>query len=278
MEHFKYSYKTENDDNILVNIYNSGYQKCHSNYSVGPLVRKNYLIHHVVSGKGKYIVNEKVYNISKGDTFLIYPNTVVSYCADENHPWEYYWVGFGGIDVKTLIDKTDFSKNNCVIHTNKENEIKETLLQIYNASGEEFYKHIKMIGYLYQFLSILIEESKHKPEGIDISQSYTKKAIDFICENYNREINVTDIASFVGISRSHLYKIFTKHLSVSPKNYLDNFRIMQAKELLERTNFTINEVASMVGFDDQLHFSKSFKKIVKKSPKQYKNDIISNKD
>ncbi len=278
MEHFKYSYKTEISDNILVNIYNSGYQKCEANHSMGPLVKKNYLIHHVVSGKGTYTVNEKTYNISKGDTFIIYPNTVVSYCADQSDPWEYYWVGFGGVDVKMLIDKTDFSKENCVIHTNREDDLKETLLNIYNASGSEFFRHIKMIGYLYQFLSILIEESKNTVEEIDISQTYIKKAIDFISENYNKPINITDIASYIGISRSHLYKIFTKQLSVSPKNYLDNFRIMQAKELLERTNYTINEVASMVGYDDQLHFSKAFKKNTTKSPRQYKNEIISRKN
>lgn len=278
MEHFKYSYKTENSDNILINIYNSGYQKCESNHSMGPLVRNNYLIHHVVSGKGTYIVNDRVYNISKGDTFIIYPNTVVSYCADEKDPWEYYWVGFGGVDVKMLIEKTDFSSENCVIHINREKDLKEILLNIYNASGVEFFRHIKMIGYLYQFISILIEESKNKIEEIDISQTYTRKVIDYISENYNKDINITDIASHIGISRSHLYKIFVKQLSMSPKKYLDNFRIIQAKELLEKTNYTINEVANMVGYSDQLHFSKAFKKNTMKSPRQYKNEILSRKN
>lgn len=278
MKHFKYSYKTEDSDNISINIYNSGYQKCKSNHVMGPLVRKNYLIHHVVLGKGTYTVNEKVHQISKGDTFIIYPNTVVSYCADKDDPWEYYWVGFGGVDVKMLIDKTDFSKQNCVIHTEREKDLQKTLLNIYNASGAEFFRHIKMIGYLYQFLSILIEESKNSVETNNIYQTYTKKSIDFICENYNRQINITDIASHIGISRSHLYKIFTKQLSISPKSYLDNFRIMQAKELLEKTNYSINEIASMVGYSDQLHFSKVFKKNTGKAPRQFKNEIICKKN
>ena len=108
MEPFKYSYKTEKDDAALVNVYNSGYQKCTPGYHMGPLTRNRYLIHHVVSGKGYYVVNGETFSIQEGDSFLIYPNTVVSYFADREDPWEYYWVGFDGPDAKILISKTDF--------------------------------------------------------------------------------------------------------------------------------------------------------------------------
>ena len=55
MEPFKFSYKTEKEDAIMVNIHRSGYQKCSAGYQMGPLSRSVYLIHHVVSGKGYYL-------------------------------------------------------------------------------------------------------------------------------------------------------------------------------------------------------------------------------
>lgn len=270
MDSFKYSYKTEKDDNILINVYNCGYQKCESGYAMGPVVRNRYLIHHVVSGKGRYTVDQHTYEIHEGDTFIIYPNKVVSYVADESDPWEYYWVGFGGVDVKSLIAKTDFSPEHAVIHTQRGEELKEILLSIYHSSGGEFYRHIAMVGYLYLFLSVLIACSEKKEEEVDILQVYSKKAVDFISENYGTRIAVADIASHLGISRSHLYRVFMKYTGASPQSYLERYRIKQGSILLEQTSLSVSEVANSVGYEDPLYFSKVFKKWMHCSPKEYR--------
>lgn len=269
MEPFKYSYKTEKDDAALVNIYNSGYQKCTPGYHMGPLTRNRYLIHHVVSGMGYYVVNGNTFRIQEGDTFLIYPNTVVSYFADQEDPWEYYWVGFLGADVKNLLSKTDFTPQNPVIRTNHSEELKELLLQIYESSGGEYYRHIRMAGYLYLFLSKLVEYSESHEEAVDLSLEYAKKAVDFISEHYSNPISVLDIAADLGVSRSHLYRIFMKNFSISPQVYLEQFRIRQSRLLLEQTALSISEIASSAGYDDPLHFSKVFKKLYGVSPRGY---------
>lgn len=270
MDSFKFSYKTEEKDIILMNIYNSGYQKCENGYEVGPIVRNRYLIHHVVSGRGYYTVGEKTYVVNTGDTFIIYPGAVVSYCADEEYPWEYYWVGFGGGDVKTLISQTDFTPEAPVISLHHSEELKEILLKIYHCSGNELSNHVAMTGYLYLFLSVLIKYASAKPKNIDISVDYIRQAVDFISENYEKPISVIDIAERLRISRSHLYRIFMKHMSQSPKSYLENYRIKQACILLKQTSMTVSQVAGSVGYEDQLYFSKVFHKQMKLSPRAYR--------
>lgn len=270
MESFKYSYKTDVDDNISVNVYNCGYQKCEGGYGIAPIIRRRYLIHHVVAGKGYLVINEKTYQITEGDTFIIYPNMVVSYYADKEDPWEYYWVGFGGADVKALILRTDFTKDSPVIQTEHSGELKEILLKIYKSSGEKAYHHIQMVGYLYLFLSVLIRCSVNSNYNVDISLEYIKKAVDYVAENYEKQITVNDIANCLGVSRSHLYRVFVNHLSKSPKAYLEEYRIRQAGVLLRQTTMMINEVANSVGYEDQLHFSKMFKKLMEVSPREYR--------
>ena len=68
------------------------------------------MIHHIVSGKGYYVVGSKTYTLTAGDNFLVYPLTEITYYADEYEPWEYYWVGFSGSDAASIISASEFSK------------------------------------------------------------------------------------------------------------------------------------------------------------------------
>ena len=63
-----------------------GMQECKPNYSYGPAVRPNYLLHYCLSGQGEYHVNNQVYQIKAGDAFLIMPNVVTYYQADQHEP------------------------------------------------------------------------------------------------------------------------------------------------------------------------------------------------
>ena len=91
---YKNSYKVNKKELVSLSVYNVGFQKCEPLYQWGPGIRDHYLIHHILSGKGYYSVGGKVYALSTGDTFLVYPQTEITYYADEKDPWEYAWVGF----------------------------------------------------------------------------------------------------------------------------------------------------------------------------------------
>lgn len=290
MDTFKYSYKNEKENTIMMNIYNCGYQKCEAKFCVGPRYINSYLIHHVVSGKGycsiNYIdkkhksqtnnapVEDKVFEIKSGDTFIMYPDSIVTYFADDKDPWEYYWVGFGGSDAKNLLAQTNFSKDNIVIESKNNYRLKDFLLNIYYSTGENTSNKIRMIGFLYLFLSEIIKISSKTKANTDISVEYVKKAVEYIRDNYSQKITVVDIANFLGVSRSHLYRVFVKNLEKTPKEYLDYYRIKQSLILLERTALTVNEVSNTVGYSDQLHFSKVFKKMMEVSPREYRKNCV----
>lgn len=270
MENFKYSFKAQKEDGILMNVYNCGYQKCAGGYRMGPVIRRGYLIHHVFSGKGRFTVGGVTYPIREGDTFLIYPDTPASYEADETDPWEYYWVGFGGAEACHLMEHTAFSPTHPVMATDRRERLRDLLLQLYQVTGNELSDHTRMVGYLYLVLSVLIEASGHPQNPRELSELYLKKAVDFITDHYEAPISVTEIAAHIGISRSHLYRIFMQHLDESPKQYLEHYRMQQAARLLEQTSLSIAEVAALVGYGDPLHFSKAFKLRMGVSPKHYR--------
>ena len=78
-----------------------------------------------------------------------------------------------------------------------------------------------------------------------------------------------DIAKAVGVSRSHLYRVFMSNVGQSPIDYLTNYRISEACSLLKSTNLSIAEIAVSVGFFDQFYFSRVFKKVKGIPPSKY---------
>lgn len=95
----------------------------------------------------------------------------------------------------------------------------------------------------------------------------------YIEENYGSTIKVEDIAENIGVDRKYLRNLFFKYLGVSTKDYLTNYRIEKAKEMLAANSVAVCEVASAVGYADALGFSKLFKKHVGVSPSDYRNGV-----
>lgn len=89
-------------------VQNTGSQQCAPNYGWGPGVRDHFLLHHVIAGSGVFACGDRRYALKAGDTFLIYPNTTIHYCAAAQEPWEYVWVGFSGLDAAAYVELTDF--------------------------------------------------------------------------------------------------------------------------------------------------------------------------
>ena len=271
---YKQSYKQEIVDNVSLAIFNCGLQSCTPGHQWGPGVRDHFLIHFVISGKGKYTCNGKSYSLKAGDMFLIKPSQVVNYVADENDPWEYYWVGFNGTYAQKAVSNLPFKDNNPVYSPKDYETCKEYLYQIYANSGNNMSNSTAMLGYLYLFLAKLIEEGTMiSPVQAVTQSSYVIEAIKYIQFNYSSDISVDDIANAVGISRSHLYRVFVSNLGQSPIDYLTEYRINEACELIKNTNLSISQIAVSVGFFDQFYFSRVFKKIKKIPPSKYLSSL-----
>jgi len=268
---FKNSYKDTIKENLGLSVYNTGFQRCEPGYAWGPAVRNHYLIHYISSGKGRYQCGDRTFDVSAGDLFLVYPSKIVSYTADEKDPWEYFWVGFNGGDSNRLLAMTDFTRDHPVIHCESpDTRYQEILMQIYEQRGSQPWNDAEMTGRLYHFLSELIRLSCTRENRHGFRYAYVENALRFIQYNYTDDISIEDIAAYIGVSRSYLYKLFTEAMGLSPKEYLMNLRISQACGLLRSNEMTISQISASVGFKDPLYFTRVFKKSKGMTPGQMK--------
>lgn len=102
------------------------------------------------------------------------------------------------------------------------------------------------------------------------TSALVKRAIAYLQQHYARSISRWELAQDVGVSEDYLSRVFNQELSLSPWEYLNRYRIYQAKELLHRSNDSIGSIAQQVGFQDQRYFSRVFRKLTGVGPKEYR--------
>lgn len=255
-----------------------GMEECDPGHSYGPIKRSEYLLHYILKGKGTYIVDGQTYHLGKHDAFIIYPDETTYYEADVDDPWTYIWIGFDGIKASICLNYANLNKENRVCSFDCEPILLDCINGMLSASQLTYANDLKREAFLFLFLSTLIHE-KHDPstkaeEVHDYPiHVYVEHALEFIAHNYEKNIKVNDIANYIGINRSYLTNIFKKSLNVSPQEYLVNYRLNKACSLLKTTNLPVSTIASQVGYDDPLTFSKVFKNFHEVSPSTYRNQL-----
>jgi two-component system response regulator YesN len=106
---------------------------------------------------------------------------------------------------------------------------------------------------------LLSEQALLNTEREASNEDIVKSIVQFLQNNYEKDINFTQIASDYNFSASYLTKMFKDHIGIPPIKYLIEYRIKVAQKMLIDTKLTIKEIAEKTGFIDQFYFSKCFK-------------------
>lgn len=97
----------------------------------------------------------------------------------------------------------------------------------------------------------------------------------YIANHYNEDISLTTAAQLVNISPIYLSRLFKKEVGINFLDYLNQFRINEAKNLLQNMKYNVIETAELSGFRNTKYFSKIFKKTVGITPSQYRKRHIN---
>lgn len=256
-------------------IYQCGSEYCPSGHFHGPAVRDHYLIHYIHKGKGIFQIGDTTYHLKAGNGFLICPDIVTFYQADKNDPWWYSWVGFHGLKAESYLVEAGLTAEHPIFEYTEDDYIGDCF---HEMSEAYFLKHgnIKRMAYLYLFLYKLMQtntrelyynskESRH--------DAYINEALQFVEMNYTRKITIDMLSNYVGLNRSYLNSIFKEALGKTLQQYLMEFRVRKACELLENSSLQVGDISHAVGYPDQLLFSKVFKRIQGVTPSEYRKNI-----
>lgn len=241
--------------------------------------RSEYIIHFIFSGKGFYAPSSRtMHQLSAGQMFLIHPGMPVIYGSDSVDPWHYGWVGFSGIKADMILKQCGFTSNRLILPMPKQDMIMECINNIMDCKKLTYANDLRRKAWMLTLFAELIDFHNHLPSGRSrggmeqsgSTNAYVNLAVEYIKNYYKEGINVSDIAEHLGISRAYLNYAFQKEFGLSIQKFLIDFRMHKAANLLVSTFDTVKEISMSIGYEDQLTFSKAFKKKFGKSPKNYR--------
>ena len=249
-------YLLENKNLPLINPYKCGYQHCPPGHTPGFLVRDYWLIHYVVSGKGKYVERGTVNEVKAGECFIIRPMEIANYCADENEPWYYIWVAFTAeIALPELLDES-------VIDGTAVSDVFLSLTEL-DEQRKNLEEHLA--GKIFEIISLL---SVHKAPK-SRSNGIVETAKNIIETSYDT-INVTKLSEKMHLSRTYLSSVFKKSEGITLQQYLQSFRLRKAATFIKEMNMSPGQAGNAVGFSDIYSFARAVEKYFKITPTGFK--------
>lgn len=236
----------------------------------------------VLSGNGRYRVEDKIHYIKEGDVLIFNPSVGHQSLPleTEENPARELLIGFSDIQLRNFErNRLPMTEGSSIIHTS--GELRQRIFKICasmeaeNAVDKPGRYHM-MKAYLMQLLVLLLRE---QAEPVKNCQSYAFETVNkkyvveqirnYFEDHYSEKVSLDRIAENMYLSPFYISKIFKSETGDTPIRYLINIRLEKAREiLLEDMSMSVQEVAAMVGYDDAYHFSKLYKKHFGVSPSQ----------
>ena len=188
---------------------------------------------------------------------------------------EVYWVHFTGSEVKNLLRKYGIKDGMNVIYSGTSLEYTRIFKQMIYELQLCQVDYPQLLSMLLQQIFILLHRQLTRDRTIknEYLESEMELATQYFNENYNTDISIENYAASRGMSISWFIRNFKKYSKITPMQYLVSLRITNAQILLETTNYSISEIAAIVGYDNPLYFSRIFRKQKGVSPKQYRDKV-----
>lgn len=229
---------------------------------------------YVVDGKGEFNIQGQRFPVKPNDFVIINPQVEHTELSSPDEPLEYIVLGINGLSFSNLTPVSEGGHPFSFFNLRDE---QKDILRYLNAMVQEATSQSMSYELVcHNLLEILlIKILRHQHFDLEVGkQSKATKDISFIkhyLETYYHEsIQLEDLASMTHLSRFYISHSFKKEIGMSPMEYLIDIRIKESKILLRTTNYSISQVADIVGFTTPTYFSKQFRKSTGISPTDYR--------
>ena len=229
---------------------------------------------YVVDGKGEFNIQGQRFPVKPNDFVIINPQVEHTELSAPDEPLEDIVLGINGLSFSNLTPVSEGGHPFSFFNLRDE---QKDILRYLNAMVQEATSQSMSYELVcHNLLEILlIKILRHQHFDLEVGkQSKATKDISFIkhyLETYYHEsIQLEDLASMTHLSRFYISHSFKKEIGMSPMEYLIDIRIKESKILLRTTNYSISQVADIVGFTTPTYFSKQFRKSTGISPTDYR--------
>ena len=241
----------------------------------------------ILKGSAEYIVNGETYLVSEGSAIYIGPEAVHMATALSAHTVGYDIVLLPQFLISLM--QTAQCEQFAVplaIHrpaaqvispeSKEGNVILESLKRMYYTEsshyGYELFLMENLLAIWRNLIMIFPKDSEGTYDnGKVLREKRMKDMLGYIQKNYPNAITITDIAASANISKSECFRCFAELSQLSPIEYVNQYRLTQAAQLLRTTALSVSDICYLTGFNSSSYFTKKFKDYYKMTPKEYRS-------
>ena len=247
--------------NLLVASFN--------NKTFAPHFHDDYSIALITHGEHTFTCNKEIYQAKVGDIRLINPGDI-HVCNSKE--WGYITFTPNSDFVEAFSESCQKELHNITFNKPVINNpnLAKLFFELKNAT-KEWEDSLMAENILEELIVNLIQSYSNKEfkqkKKIDFSSKKLHQAVEYMKENFNKNLKLERLSSLSGLSKYHFLRKFKEEFDMTPHAYLLQIRIQKAKNLLFR-GYALNEIAYECGFSDQSHFTRVFNKVFGMSPKK----------
>ena len=236
-----------------------------------PTGRVDYQLLYVAAGKAHFFFDQKETLVPAGHMVLYRPSEEQNYAYYSTDKTEVYWIHFTGNDVENILAHYEIPTTEHVFFSGTTFVYSQLFQQIIRELQlKEFGFEELLTMHLRQILLLVQRQLKADHSTSSYLLEEINLARDYFLKHYHEPISIDDYATSRHMSTCWFIRNFRRITGATPLQYILSVRIANAQSLLENTDYNIAEIASIVGYENPLYFSRIFKKQNGVSPLEYR--------
>ncbi|MDB5246078.1 MAG: transcriptional regulator, AraC family [Segetibacter sp.] len=262
------------DNPLLKSLYIAGlgyYPKAEGHFTARKKGLHENFLFYCVDGAGWYKLGDKQYEVKTNEFFILPQNVAHAYGSSKDNPWTIYWVHFGG-DVLPSFNALETVSHFKPVLIKSSNDILSLFSKIYKTLelGYSIDNLLFANMCLSHYITLFIYNSKHYVVNHPDKISCVDRAILYMQEHINENINLNELSFLYNYSPSRFSSLFKQKTGYAPIDYFIQMKMQKASQHLDFTDKSIKDIAISMGFDDPYYFSRRFSKVIGMSPSKYR--------
>ena len=210
--------------------------------------------------------------VRPGELLVIPPGMTHAYGADEKNPWTIYWFHAQGTLLEDFLSELKVGPGSLLVFLGEDPQVLalfEELLEVleHGYTPQQMLHASRALGHL---VAVVVRRRHENWREEPDSQQKINRTLTYIKEHLRQPMTLDHLAALANLSRSRYAASFKEQTGFAPIDYFNRLRMHQACQWLDTTDWSVKGIASRLGYEDPLYFSRVFRLVMEMAPIAYR--------